>query len=105
MEIYKILLVTISIFLISDFENLVISVISNKISGGAYEIWQQLVTPWSKQFTETSDVDIELKGDSWPLRKAAILARKRIGEQLIDQAVTVVFSFPPGVSRRERKPY
>ena len=46
MEIYKILLVTISIFLISDFENLVISVISNKISGGAYEIWQQLVTPW-----------------------------------------------------------
>ena len=28
-EIYKILLVTISIFLISDFENLVISVISN----------------------------------------------------------------------------
>ena len=37
--------VTISIFLISDFENLVISVISNKISGGAYEIWQQLVTP------------------------------------------------------------
>ena len=39
------LLVTISIFLISDFKNLVISVISNKISGGAYKIWQQLVTP------------------------------------------------------------
>ena len=34
--------VTIPILLISDFENLVIS---NKISGGAYEIWQQLVTP------------------------------------------------------------
>ena len=47
MEIHKILLVTISIFLISDFKNLVISVISNKISGGKYEIRQQLVTPWS----------------------------------------------------------
>ena len=43
--IYKILLVTTSIFLISDFENQVISVTSNKISGGAYEIWQQLVIP------------------------------------------------------------
>ena len=32
-------------FLISYFENLVISVISNKISGGAYETWQQLVSP------------------------------------------------------------
>ena len=52
----------------------------------------------SKQCTETSDVSIELKGDSWPLRKEAILARKRIGEQLTDQAVTVVFSFPLGVS-------
>ena len=36
--------VTISIFLISDFKN---SVISNKISGGVYEIWQHLVTPWA----------------------------------------------------------
>ena len=26
-------------------KSIVISVISNKISGGAYEIWQQLVTP------------------------------------------------------------
>ena len=31
--------------LISDFENLVISLILNKISVGVYEIWQQLVTP------------------------------------------------------------
>ena len=52
----------------------------------------------SIQSTETSDVDIELKSDSRPLRTAVILARKRIGEQLINQAVTVVFSFPPGVS-------
>ena len=28
-------------FLISDFKNLVISLISNKISAGAYEIWQE----------------------------------------------------------------
>ena len=60
MEIYKILLVTISIFLISDFENLVISVISNKISGGAYEIWQQLVTPWT--FIPTDDIVFRLPG-------------------------------------------
>ena len=33
-------------FLDSDFKNLVISVISNKILGGAYEIWQQLMTSW-----------------------------------------------------------
>ena len=43
-----ILLVSIPIFLISDFENLVISLISNKISAGAYEIWQQLVTPHTR---------------------------------------------------------
>ena len=31
---------------LQDFTSyIVISVISNKISGGAYEIWQQLVTP------------------------------------------------------------
>ena len=29
----------------TDFENLVISVILNKISEGVYEIWQHLVTP------------------------------------------------------------
>ena len=32
-------------FLDFSFENLVISFISNKISVGVYEIWQQLVTP------------------------------------------------------------
>ena len=48
----------------------------------------------SKKSIGTSDVDVELKVDSQPLRKAAILARKRIGEQLSDQAMTVVFSFP-----------
>ena len=59
----------------------------------------------SKQSTETSDVHIELKGDSRTLRKAAILARKRIGEQLTDQAVTVVFSFPPGSVMKREKQY
>ena len=38
-----------------DFENLVISVISNKISGGAYEIWQQLVTLGHPLATETEN--------------------------------------------------
>ena len=38
--------VTTPILLISDSKNLVFSVISNEISGGAYKIWQQLVTPW-----------------------------------------------------------
>ena len=40
--------------------------------------------------------------DSRPLRRATVLARKRIGEQLNDQAVTVVFSFP-GECREERE--
>ena len=31
---------------INFLDFIVILVISNKISGGAYEIWQQLVTPW-----------------------------------------------------------
>ena len=39
--------------------------------------------------------------DSRPLRRAAVLACKRIGEQLNDQAVTVVLSFP-GECREER---
>ena len=33
--------------MISDFENIAISLISNKISVGVCEIWQQLVTPWA----------------------------------------------------------
>ena len=41
--------VSIPIFLILDFKNLVISLISNKISVGVYEIWQQLVTPQKSQ--------------------------------------------------------
>ena len=40
--------------------------------------------------------------DSRPLRRAAVLACKRIGEKLNDQAVTVVFSFP-GECREERE--
>ena len=32
--------------------------------------------------------------DACPLRRAAMLARRRIEEQLTDQAVTLVFSFP-----------
>ena len=43
---------------------------------------------------QKSDVNTELKGDSRPMRKAAAQARKRIMEQLCDQPVTVVFSFP-----------
>ena len=52
MEFYKILLVTISIFLISDFENLVISVISNKISGGVYEILATVGDPLKLAFND-----------------------------------------------------
>ena len=33
-------------YTISDFESVVISVVSNKISGEVYKIWQQLVTPF-----------------------------------------------------------
>ena len=40
--------------------------------------------------------------DARPLRRAAMLARRRIGEQLTDQAVTVVFSFP-GECREENR--
>ena len=43
---------------------------------------------------QKSDVNTELKGDSRPMRKAAVQAHKRITEQLCDQPVTVVFSFP-----------
>ena len=46
-----------------------------------------------------SNIDPE---DARPLRRAAMLARRRIGEQLTDQAVTVVFSFP-GECREENR--
>ena len=36
----------------------------------------------------------ELRGDSQYMRKAAVQARKRIADQLNDQAVTIAFSFP-----------
>ena len=37
-------IVIVSIFVISDFKILMIILIWNKISGGAYDIWQHLVT-------------------------------------------------------------
>ena len=40
--------------------------------------------------------------DARYLRRAAMLARRRIGEQLTDQAVTVVFSLP-GECREENR--
>ena len=41
------------IFLISNLENLVISLISNKISVGVYEVWHQFPPP-SKGSTSTT---------------------------------------------------
>ena len=46
------------------------------------------------EVTSNESVTSDLNGDSRPLRKAADQARKKISEQLNDQAVVVVFSFP-----------
>lgn len=48
----------------------------------------------SQQSTEEPDVNITPKGNLRPSRKAAILAREKIEEQLTDQAATIFFSFP-----------
>lgn len=45
---------------------------------------------------------VELKADLWPLRKAAVQARKRIGEQLTDQAMTSLL-LPPRKCHEERE--
>ena len=46
------------------------------------------------EVTSNESVTSDLNGDLRPLRKAADQARKKISEQLNDQAVVVVFSFP-----------
>ena len=46
------------------------------------------------EVTSNESVTSDLNGDSRPLRKAADQAHKKISEQLNDQAVVVVFSFP-----------
>ena len=48
----------------------------------------------SQQSTEEPDVNITPKGNLRPSRKAAILAREKIKEQLTDQAATIFFAFP-----------
>ena len=47
-----------------------------------------------KTSSDKNVVNAELRSDSQYMRKAAVRACKRIADQLNDQAITIVFSFP-----------